>query len=114
MKLPGGDRAIVLREKLVGYCLDSAHHRGGHKAVVFGSALGITRSNWQILQSALQNAAVRSEAEHRGRSSYGERYRIDFKMTTDVGTATVRSNWIVENEHVTRLTSCWIPSRKGA
>jgi len=39
MKMPGGDKAIVEREKLTGYCLNPNHPRGKHKARVFSLVL---------------------------------------------------------------------------
>ena len=42
-------------------------------------------------------------------NAYGQRYIIDFAMTTSVGTAEVRSTWIVSvGQDVPRLTSCYI------
>jgi hypothetical protein len=41
MKMPGGDAAIVDRQKLTGYCLNPEHQRGKHKARVFAT-LGFT------------------------------------------------------------------------
>jgi hypothetical protein len=35
MKMPGGDAAIVDRQKLTGYSLNPEHPRGKHKARVF-------------------------------------------------------------------------------
>jgi hypothetical protein len=40
---------------------------------------------------------------------YGQRYVLDFEMTTAAGTATVRSAWIVlVSERVLRFTSCYV------
>ncbi len=44
MKLPGGNAAIVDRQKLTGYCLNPEHPRGKHKARVF-AMLGLTAEN---------------------------------------------------------------------
>ena len=84
MKLPNGEQAIVPLEKLHDYCLNPRHRVGGYKAHVFEAVLGV------------QNA-------------YGQRYIIDFVMTTAMGTAVVRSTWIVLiGQDVPRLTSCYI------
>ena len=45
MNLPNGDRTIIPIEKLLGYCLNSEHSKGKHKARVFKSVLGITADN---------------------------------------------------------------------
>jgi hypothetical protein len=43
------------------------------------------------------------------RNTYGQRYIVDFEMTTTVGTAVVRSTWIMlTGEDVPRLTSCYV------
>ena len=40
---------------------------------------------------------------------YGQRYTVDFSMTSPVGSATVRSTWIVrKGEDCPRLTTCFI------
>lgn len=42
--LPNADKAVVPLEKLLGYSLDSSHPVGKHKARVFASALGMTKT----------------------------------------------------------------------
>ncbi|MEH2301903.1 MAG: DUF6883 domain-containing protein [Nostoc sp.] len=42
MKLPNGEQAEISMQKLIGYCLNSEHPSGKHKARVFASILGIT------------------------------------------------------------------------
>jgi hypothetical protein len=76
MKLPSGDKAIVDREKLVGYCLDSDHPRGKHKARVFASALGFTAENADELRDALLRAAATEDAEEARSDRFGRRYMI--------------------------------------
>jgi hypothetical protein len=40
---------------------------------------------------------------------YGQRFVLDFDMTTAIGCATIRSTWIVRTgEEVLRLTSCYV------
>jgi len=40
---------------------------------------------------------------------YGQRYILDFDMTTVAGVATIRSMWINRTgENVLRLTSCYV------
>jgi hypothetical protein len=42
-------------------------------------------------------------------NTYGQRYIVDFGIMTTVGTAVVRSPWIIlVNEDVPRLTSCYV------
>ncbi len=110
MKLPNGDAAIIDPRKLLDYCLDLNHTRGGDKANVFAAAVGVGRHNWMILRDALAEAAATQPAENRGPNVHeGTNYRIDFPLTGPTGTATVRSNWVVQPSG-TRLTSCWVLS----
>ena len=109
MKLPNGDQAIVAIEKLRDYCLASDHPVGGHKARVFASVLGLTATDADTLRQALLRAA-RTEDTIVGRhDGYGQRYTVDFAITTAVGTTTVRSSWIIRTgETTSRLTSCYV------
>ncbi len=95
MKLPGGDRAIVADEKLLGYLLNPEHEHGASKAYLFKALLGIDRQNAEVLQIALLNAAREGEAFAGRRSPYGQKYEIRFAMGGPRGEYTVLSVWIV-------------------
>ncbi len=110
MKLPSPDRAIVPIEKLTEYSLNPSHSEGRHKAIVFKSALGITRENAEVLLEVLYRVVRTHEAIVSSRIRYGQKYIIEFEMTHAGKTAIVRSAWIVRNgEDFPRLTSCYIP-----
>ena len=109
MKLPNAEKAFVDIEKLSGYCLNSAHDRGKHKARLFSSVLGLTSDNAEELRGTLLEAPRNHDAETVGEDRYGKRYVIDFTMTTEKGQAKVRSTWIIRShEDFARLTSCYI------
>ena len=109
MQLPNGARAIVPIEKLRDYCLNPTHRVGGHKAHVFASVLGVTAAHAETLQQQLLSVAQSGAAVLGMQNAYGQRYILDFEMTTAVGTAVVRSMWIVlVGEDVPRLTSCYV------
>ena len=109
MKLPNGERAVVPIEKLRDYCLNPIHRVGGHKAHVFESVLGLRVAQAAELQQRLLAVAQTGEAVLGMQNAYGQRYMVDFEMTTTVGTAMVRSTWIVlVGEDVPRLTSCYV------
>jgi hypothetical protein len=109
MQLPNGECAVVPIEKLRDYCLHPTHRVGRHKAHVFESVLGLTATHAEDLQQRLLAAAQTGEAVLGMRNAYGQRYIVDFEMTTTVGTAVVRSTWIIlVNEDVPRLTSCYV------
>jgi hypothetical protein len=108
-KLPNPRDAIVDIRKLHDYCLSPHHPRGRHKAIVFASALGLAADDAERLREALLSAARSEEASATESDEYGERYVLDFEMKTEVGTATVRSGWIVRrDEGFPRFTSCWV------
>ena len=109
MKLPNGERAD-LGEKLEDYILNPRHPRGRHKARVFASALGITRDNQEILESALREAASNStDAISTGDEGFGATFEIRFRLTTHKDSAIVLSAWIIRNrEDFPRLTTCFI------
>ncbi|MDQ7012625.1 MAG: hypothetical protein Q9O74_01860 [Planctomycetota bacterium] len=68
MKLPGGDKAIVSDEKLLGYLLNPNHEHGASKAYLFKTLLGIERENAEVLRLALLDAA-RDRDTTRGQES---------------------------------------------
>lgn len=108
MKMPGGDVAIVDRQKLTGYCLNPDHPRGKHKARVF-AALGFTAENVDELRAALLNAAANVDALAALSDQFGARYVIEFEIRGPRSSGVVRSTWIVRRgETSPRLTSCFV------
>jgi hypothetical protein len=108
MKLPHPDRAVVDVAKLADYCLDPRHEYGKHKARVFASALGLSRTDAGFLRERLL-AAASGDAELVSNTKYGVLYVIDFELRTSQGEATLRSGWIVRiTEDFPRLTTCFV------
>jgi hypothetical protein len=102
---------VVEPAKLRDYCLSDTHPRGRHKARVFRSRLGLTAADTDTLQQAMLNAATNCQDDLLPSlaDEFGQRYVLDFELTTATGTATVRSAWIVlGGEDVLRLTSCYV------
>jgi hypothetical protein len=109
MKLPNPEKAVVDIRKLRDYCLSAEHRRGRHKARVFQAALGIRSEHAELLQAALQAAAVDGSVVQGLADGYGQRFVLDFQWTGPSGTATIRSNWIVLREDTfPRFVSCRI------
>jgi hypothetical protein len=82
---------------------------GGHKAYVFMSVLGLTVKDADKLRQSLLAAACSENAVPGHYNQYGQRYTIDYELTTNSGTATVRSAWIIRTgETIPRLVSCYI------
>ncbi len=109
MKVPNAEGAFIDSVKVNDYCLNPAHPRGKHKARVFESALGLTRANAEVLREALLVAIREEDAELGEKDEFGQRYTVDFKITTDAGAALVRSGWIIlDDEDFPRLTTCYV------
>jgi hypothetical protein len=109
MKLPNGERAD-LGTKIEDYVLNPSHWEGRHKARVFESVLGITRSNQRLLGEAILAAAVNSdEAEALGDNGYGMVYLLRFPLTIAHRTAIIVTAWIIRHEEdFPRLITCYI------
>ncbi len=113
MRLPNADKAFIEIKKLTEYVLDPNEPRGKHKARVMKSALGFTIENAGTLAETLLNAILENDCEIRELDFYGQRYTVDCKITTDVGEAIVRSNWIIRRgEDFPRLTTCFVKKEK--
>ena len=113
MKLPNGHLAFVDIRKLREYCLNPDNPRGSNKARVFAAVLGITQSDDKFLEQELLKAAEEGEAGLGEIDEYGQRYALDFKLTTATGSATIRSGWIIlTGEKSPRLTTCFVLEKK--
>jgi len=112
MILPNAENAFIDLRKLRDYSLNFESPKGRHKARLFASALGITSEDAVYLQSVLFEAVKKYEAETGELDLFGQRYTVDFQLTTKVGEATVRSGWIVLHaENFPRLTTCYVLKR---
>jgi hypothetical protein len=109
MKLPNAARAYVDMAKLRGYCLDSSHPEGRHKARVFRSALDLSAQDAEFLRKEILDAAVKVEAIAADSDSYGSRYVVDFELKRGSKQAMIRTVWIVRrNEDYPRLLTCLV------
>ncbi len=96
MKLPGADKAIVSREKIVDYPLNAAHPDNGGKAEFFAQ-LGFRRDQWEILAAALRNLAASGEVARTAKSPHGRKYVVVVRIQSPSGkTPLVQSLWIVD------------------
>jgi hypothetical protein len=97
--------------KLRDYCLCETHPRGRHKARVFRSRLGLTAGDADLLRQRILDAARVHQGDLRATDAdeYGQRYVLDFEMTTATGTAIVRSAWIaLASKDLLRFISCYV------
>jgi hypothetical protein len=91
------------------YSLNIQHDRGKHKARLFLAILGLSVENAEELEFILLEAIQIYDAISSSQDEYGQRYLVDFPLTRNGNTATIRSTWIVRStETFPRLTSCYI------
>jgi hypothetical protein len=103
MRIPGADRAIVSREKIVQYLLNVDHPDGGSKAAVLALA-GFSADRPEELELALRSQHLSLTANKGKPSAYGEKYEIVGLLTGPAGRVMVRSIWIIrQGEAVPRL-----------
>jgi hypothetical protein len=91
MKLPNAESAFVDIAKLEGYCLNTQHAEGRHKARVFNSTLGLSAKDAAFLRSAIIRAAIEQEAVPTGADEYGSRFILDFEMAVGERRAMIRT-----------------------
>lgn len=109
MKLPNVETAFIDIQKLREYSLNIEHDRGQHKARLFFAILGLSAEDAEDLQFILLEAIQIYDAIFTSQDEYGQRYVVDFPLTRNENTATIRSTWIVRpTETFPRLTSCYI------
>lgn len=109
MLLPGAEYAFIDSRKLADYCLSPEHPVGRHKAILFRRVLGLGTEDADILREILLYVAVRAPAAAGRLDDFGQRFTIDFTLRTDLGTAQIRSAWIIRpDEDFPRLTTCLV------
>ncbi len=95
MNVPNADRAAVDIAKLRDYSLSPTHKEGKHKARVFAAALRITEEDADWLRSVLLEAVRRQDCVLGRKTSFGQRYIVDFPVTKADKRAQVRRVWNV-------------------
>lgn len=109
MKLPNAERAFVDVAKLRDYSLDPAHREGKHKARVFAAALALTKDDAEWLRRILLEAVREQTCQSGKRTSFGQRYIVDFPLTKEKRTAQLRSVWNIRpGEDFPRLITCYV------
>ncbi|MEG4808993.1 hypothetical protein QUA82_15250 [Microcoleus sp. F8-D3] len=109
MKLPNAEAAFIDIHKLRDYSLNIQHDRGKHKARLFLAILGLSVENAEELEFIVLEAIQIYDAISSTQDEYGQRYLVDFPLTRNGNTATIRTTWIVRStETFPRLTSCYI------
>jgi hypothetical protein len=109
VRIPNANRAFIDMRKLTEYSLDPTHPVGGDKAVVFRSMLGFTAADASVLRDLILGAASTGEARLGRLDEFGQRYVVDFRVSTSLGSAPLRTAWIIRSgEDFPRLTTCFV------
>jgi len=106
--MPEWDRAVIDPRKLTEYCLSPVHLRGRHKAKVFELALGLGRGDAAWLRDAILRNLAGARHEQLEEDRFGARWRSDLRIARHGRTAMVRTVWIVAEDRVPRLLTCWV------
>jgi hypothetical protein len=101
--LPNYENAVIPRDKLERYSLDSAHEpkafgksRGKDKARVFKAALGFVKADWELLKNRILEELPYEEATVGREDEYGKRYSVKVAITGPNGsTVVVLTAWII-------------------
>ena len=95
-KLPNGEHAIVLLEKITRYLLDLTSKQGKPKAQFF-LAFGFTIETWETMATALKQHAITHEIASTRETPYGIHYNVEGELETpDNRNPQVRSVWKIE------------------
>jgi hypothetical protein len=107
--LPNAESAFIDEAKLVEYSLAADHPVGANKALLFSRVLGFTVRDADNLRRLILEAIFIHDATIGLHNEFGQRYAVDFPVKTEVGSAVVRSAWIIrKGENFPRLTSCFV------
>jgi hypothetical protein len=93
MKLPCAKEAVIEREKIVDYLLNSQHRFGASKAKFF-SSYGFVPEKWELFADALREHGQKHEVSKVVETGFGPRYQIDGELQApDRRIPRVRSVW---------------------
>jgi hypothetical protein len=106
VRLPGGERPIIDREKLRD-CVRSRVHAVGRFKAAFFASLGYEIDNWQDLDRALRAAAGQAEAEPEG-APHTDRSILEGAAGRS---AEIASVWIILHDETTPWLVTVMPGR---
>jgi hypothetical protein len=108
-RLPRADQAVVPREKLGRYLLNTEHEVGQHKARVFASALGIRQRDWEYLRDQLHTAVADAPVSSIRATPWGGLYELVVAVDGRNGQRRrVMTVWLVAREEPPRLVTAYV------
>ncbi|MFN2455541.1 MAG: DUF6883 domain-containing protein [Pyrinomonadaceae bacterium] len=100
MTLPNAHLAVVEREKIIAYLLNTQHRYGASKARFF-SAFGFAAVDWEIMAQALRAPARCYDVSRIRETLFGPRYEVDGELETPDGRAPrVRTVWQLDHGEI--------------
>jgi len=100
MKLPNAAQAIVEREKIVEYLLNSMHRYGASKAAFF-TRFGFRADNWELLAEAFREHGRVYDMARQWETGFGPRNEVDGELRTPDGRSPrVRTVWQVDKGQI--------------
>lgn len=113
LKLPNAENAVLPEPKFTKYLFDENSEKGYPKGRAFTDRLGYGMENWQELQKALKQGAVKYPAQYVDNNGYGDRYVQKMVLYGKKGTpANVIVAWLKNTDGTTKLTSAYIKETK--
>lgn len=106
--------SINTKRKLEGYSLNPDHPTGKHKARVFKSALGFTRTDAAELERQIREKVPYYEAIKGKRDKHGQRRTVRIPIKGNNGrTVLVETGWIVQPDKLEpTLTTAFVMKEK--
>jgi hypothetical protein len=96
MKLPNAHGAVVEREKIREYLLNTAHRYGASKAQFF-LGFGFEVEEWEVLAEAFREHGKRHDIKQFVETPFGPQYEVEGElMTPDGRNPHVRTVWQVD------------------
>jgi hypothetical protein len=112
VKLPNVDSAVVRREKLIDYLLDTGHSVGGPKAM-FLQRFGYNRDNWTVLRHALLQHARLCDVVDARHADHGVYFEIVGPLSTPDGrNPSIRVVWLIDTGAEAPRLITIVPSRR--
>lgn len=104
------DSLVIPKGKIVKYCLNKEHVKGGPKAVAFEKYLGYTQEKADEFEAFIRNSIKQSEIKHAHTDKYGSKYEsISYVTTLNGKRIQMITAWIIgHGENTPRLITAYL------